>query len=210
MRKNLHAKEKEILKKHGRIVGVDEVGRGTLAGPVVSACVVLDRGSLRKKGWKGVQDSKILSDEKRRELMVFIQQNAFEIGVGMASNEEIDRLNILNASLLSMKRAIEFLKNDPPHIFVDGRFVVPGIRYSQEAVVKGDEKMLSIAAASVVAKVMRDDLMFQYDEQFPGFGFGKHKGYNTPFHRKRLLAQGPCEIHRMSFLPVQEAANKNR
>ena len=210
MRKtNIHRLEKDILKKHGKIVGVDEAGRGPLAGPVVAACVVLDKNALKKKMWIEVQDSKVLTDEKRRELVIFIQQNAHDVGIGMASHGEIDRLNILNASLLSMKRAVESLKTGPGHILVDGRFTIPGLKYSQEAIIRGDEQMLSIAAASVVAKVFRDDLMLQYEEKFPEFGFGKHKGYNTEFHRKQLLEHGPCEIHRMSFLPVQEAANKN-
>lgn len=206
--KLIHTKEKEILKKHGKIAGVDEAGRGTLAGPVVSACVALDKSALKKRMWAEVQDSKALSDEKRRELVIFIQQNAVDVGIGMASHQEIDELNILQASLLSMKRAVESLKKHPGHLFVDGKFVIPALKVSQEAVVKGDSQMLSVAAASIVAKVVRDDLMLRYEEQFPEFGFASHKGYNTEFHRKRLSEHGPCEIHRMSFLPVQEALKK--
>jgi ribonuclease HII len=218
-----YTKELSLLKDYRHIAGIDEVGRGPLAGPVVSAVVILNPekvGKYRSRGkwWQGIRDSKSLSGRQRVQAQSFIKDNALDFGIGWATHLEIDELNIHYASLLSMKRAIENLKIVPEIILVDGRFQIPFDfahsassswprgrgRIAQEAILDGDAHVLSIAAASILAKVYRDDLMKKFAGQFSDYGFEKHKGYDTLFHRKRLLEYGPCEIHRMSFETVRE------
>lgn len=208
-----YIKELQLLENHRLIAGIDEVGRGPLAGPVISAVVILDpdrvgRYRSKTKWWLGVRDSKTVSEQKREELVEFIHDHCLDFAVGSASHKEIDELNIHHASLLSMKRAVENLKVAPDMVLVDGRFAIPfdfaqGI-IQQQSIINGDAHVLSIAAASILAKVFRDDLMRTYDRDFPQYGFADHKGYNTPFHRRALAALGPCEIHRMTFPAVQK------
>ena len=180
--------------------GVDEVGRGPLAGPVVSAAVILD-SSLEIDG---LDDSKKLSEKKRLELSRKIKESAIAWNLASASIKEIDSLNILQASLLSMKRAVEGLKIIPEKVVCDGNYK-PDISIECEAIIKGDSSVKSIMAASIIAKVTRDELMKDLDKIYPAYGFKKNKGYPTKFHLDALKLLGPCKIHRLSFKPVKES-----
>jgi ribonuclease HII len=185
--------EKEV---RGCIVGTDEAGRGPLAGPVVAAAVILDLAIPIE----GVNDSKKLSPGKREALYEVITTRAKAWAVGDASPEEIDRYNILQASLLAMKRAIDVLGCAWSLVLVDGNQPIHGISPSaQRTVVGGDAKSASIAAASIIAKVTRDRLMVQYHDQYPAYGFDAHKGYPTAVHRSKVIEYGLTPIHRRSF-----------
>jgi ribonuclease HII len=178
------------------LCGVDEAGRGPLAGAVFAAAVVLHPGRF-----EGLADSKLLSAKVREELSVRIRAEALAWAIASASVEEIDRLNILRASLLAMKRAVESLGMDPEEVCVDGN-QVPSIAYRCRAIVKGDRLVAAISAASILAKVARDAEMTAMDARYPGYGFAEHKGYASPEHLAALKEFGPCEIHRKSFEPV--------
>lgn len=182
------------------ICGIDEAGRGPLAGPVVAAAVILP-----KKGRpKGLDDSKKLDAEAREALALAIRKVAL-VGVGVATVAEIDEINILRASHLAMRRAVEALPEAPVAALVDGN-MDPGLAIPVEWIVDGDALVPAISAASIIAKVVRDQMMSELCLQYPGYGFAKHKGYATPTHQKALAELGPCAIHRMSFRPVQIAA----
>ncbi len=178
------------------IAGVDEVGRGPLAGPVVTAAVIL------KHPIQGVRDSKKLSPKKRLVLAKEIQQHALCYAYGRAEVDEIDQFNIHHATLLAMKRAIEALTIQPHEVMVDGLFV-PDVHIKCHPVVQGDQLVESIGAASILAKVMRDQEMAEFDEIYPGYGFASHKGYPTKAHRLALAKLGPTPIHRQSFSGVK-------
>lgn len=179
--------------------GVDEVGRGPLAGPVCAACVVLPHD------WDipGVNDSKKLSEKRRNELYVKIIESASAYGIGLIENERIDEINILNATkeamMIAIRSANEKLDGGIGHLLVDA-VKLPEAGIHGTALVKGDEKSVSIAAASIVAKVTRDRIMVEFDNVFPGYGFAQNKGYGTEAHYKGLRAQGPCIIHRRTFI----------
>lgn len=177
------------------VCGVDEAGRGPLAGPVCAAAVILPPHAMIP----GLNDSKKLSDKKRRELFPQIQQQAIAYGIAFASQEEIDEINILQATFLAMKRALEQLTVTPDLALIDGNrmtdFGLPA-----RTVVKGDSLSANIAAASILAKVTRDDLMVRMGEEYPGYGFEIHKGYGTKAHYAALEKLGPCPVHRMTFL----------
>lgn len=179
----------------GVICGVDEAGRGPLAGPVYAAAVILPRDLEIP----GLTDSKKLSDKKRRELFPIIQEQAVAFGIGVASEKEIDEINILQATFLAMKRALEKLSVRPDLALIDGNretdFDVPA-----KTVVKGDSLSASIAAASILAKVSRDDYMMELAQKYPQYGFDIHKGYGTKAHYQALREFGPSEVHRMTFL----------
>ena len=176
------------------VAGVDEAGRGPLAGPVVAAAVVFPRDIFIA----GIDDSKKLSPDKREALFKIIQNEALAVAAGTVSEKEIDRMNILQASYKAMRMAIGSLSIRPGHILVDGR-PLPEKFYPQTPIVGGDRKSYSIAAASIVAKVTRDRLMIAYDEVYPQYGFARHKGYGTKQHIEAIRAYGPCEIHRKTF-----------
>lgn len=180
------------------VAGVDEVGRGPLAGDVVTAAVILDP----KNSIEGLNDSKKLSEKKRNYLFDIIKEKALSYSISRCSIEEIDDINILQASLLAMKRAVEGLSVKPEHVLVDGN-KIPNWAYSAEAVVKGDARVECIAAASILAKVVRDREMVAWDKVYPGFGFAKHKGYPTQQHRDALKQLGVTPIHRRSYGPVK-------
>lgn len=193
---DLWAIEREINHSGIHLVcGVDEAGRGPLAGPVCAAAVMLPLGLEIE----GLNDSKKLSGKKRESLFDIITVKAVSFGIAFASVEEIERLNILGATYIAMNRAIALLSNEPQLAIIDGNRD-RGINYNCRLIVGGDAKCASIAAASILAKVTRDRLMLEYDTKFPHYGFAKHKGYGTKEHYDALRQFGPCEIHRMSFL----------
>ena len=177
------------------ICGVDEAGRGPLAGPVCAAAVILPRGHQIP----GLNDSKKLTDKKRRELFPLIKDQAIAYGIGMASHQEIDEINILQATYLAMERAIAQLERKADMALIDGNRA-KDFGMAVRTVVKGDSLSANIAAASVLAKVTRDDLMVEMAKEFPGYGFEVHKGYGTKAHYEALRNLGPCAIHRMTFL----------
>lgn len=184
------------------IIGVDEVGRGCLAGPVFAAAVILPPEYINQKLFK---DSKLLLAKKRNELSDLILSVA-QVGVAFATVQEIDKLNILQASLLAMKRAVEQLNIKEAMILVDGQFTIPGLtsQFLQKAVIKGDSKHQEIAAASIVAKVARDNLLVKMAKTYPQYLFEKHKGYGTKLHKEAIQQWGPCKEHRSSFRGVKE------
>jgi len=181
------------------MAGVDEVGRGPLAGPVIAAAVILDP----ENPIQGLMDSKKISERKRILLSKEIREKALSWAIGRAEHDEIDTINILQASLLAMKRAIESLSIKPELVLVDGVYC-PEIIYKVEAVIKGDSKIPAISAASIIAKVARDKEMIALDSQYSGYGFSQHKGYPTKMHINALKELGVSSIHRKSFAPVKQ------
>ena len=179
------------------IAGTDEVGRGALAGDVIAAAVILDD----KKPILGLSDSKKLTSNKRDSLYNVILTQALGVSIGRASVSEIDELNILQASLLAMERAVGSLSILPEYVLVDG-IHLPNWNYKSQAIIKGDQKVASIAAASIVAKVFRDRELVSLDSVYPQFDFRANKGYPTKKHLRALVKYGPCPIHRFSFAPV--------
>lgn len=188
----------EALEPAAIVVGVDEVGRGPLAGDVVAAAVVLPK----QQPIRGLADSKKLTESRREELAAILWNRAPALALGRASPQEIDSINILQASLLAMQRAVDALGVEPALVLVDGRHL-PQWAYPSEAVVGGDGLVDEIAAASIVAKVARDQEMRDLDTRFPQYGFARHKGYPTASHRAALQAHGVSEVHRRSFAPVR-------
>ena len=185
--------------------GVDEVGRGPLAGDVVTAAVILDPN----KPIEGLDDSKKLSEKKREALFGIIQERALSWSIARCSVAEIDDINILQASLLAMKKAVESLPVQPEHVWVDGN-KLPQWNYAAEAVVKGDSRVQAIAAASILAKVTRDREMVAFEEEYPGYGFAAHKGYPTKVHMEALQRLGVTPIHRTSYAPVKKWLDSHR
>jgi ribonuclease HII len=190
---------REPLPSCALLCGVDEAGRGPLAGSVFAAAVVLDRAKPRING---LADSKVLTAEVREKLAMRIRERALAWAVAEATVEEIDTINILRASLLAMKRAVEALGMEPEEVYVDGLHV-PDVAFKCRAIVRGDSLVSAISAASILAKTARDAEMRRLDLRFPQYGFANHKGYSTPEHLAALQVHGPCEIHRRSFEPVQ-------
>ncbi|MBR5134625.1 MAG: ribonuclease HII [Clostridia bacterium] len=178
------------------VAGVDEAGRGPLCGPVCAAAVILPEGLVIE----ALNDSKKLTEKKREELFDVITEKAIAYGIGFASVEEIEDVNILNATYLAMCRAVEQLNTQPSLVLVDGNRTPKGLSYPSRTVIKGDALSASIAAASVLAKVSRDRLLLELDREYPQYGFAKHKGYGTAAHYDALREFGPCPAHRMSFL----------
>ena len=181
------------------IAGVDEVGRGPLAGPVVAAAVILDP----KKPIDGLCDSKKMSANRRLEMSDKIKSNSLAWSLGRAEVKESDDINILQASLLAMKRAIELLNIEPDIVLVDGNYT-PSVNFKKKAIVKGDSLISEISAASIIAKVERDNEMIALDEIYPGYGFSSHKGYPTKQHIESLKRLGITDIHRITFSPVSK------
>jgi ribonuclease HII len=185
------------------VAGVDEAGRGPLAGPVVAAAVILDA----RRPIEGLADSKTLAEARREALAPVIRERALAWGIGMAAVEEIDTLNILRATLVAMQRALGALEVEPRHVRVDGNrcpsLVEIGLHCTAEAVVGGDASVAEISAASILAKTTRDAWMRQAAQDYPGYGFERHKGYGTASHLQALARLGPCPLHRRSFAPVK-------
>ncbi|MBA5778421.1 ribonuclease HII [Stappia sp. F7233] len=196
------ARERRIAGRFDdRLAGLDEAGRGPWAGPVVTAAVILDYSRLPA----GLDDSKKLTEKKRQSLFEVICETA-DVSVAYASPRRIDLMNIRAASLWAMCRAADGLRQHPAACLIDGRDIPPGLRYPGQAAIRGDGRILAIAAASIVAKVVRDRLMERLDLLSPGYGFASHKGYGTPEHSEALARLGPCLHHRMSFRPVALAS----
>lgn len=183
------------LKGYKAICGVDEAGRGPLAGPVCAAAVILPPDTVVD----GVNDSKKLTEKKREALFDVIKETAVSYCIAYASVEEIESINILNATMLAMKRAVEGLDVKADYAMIDGN-KMPPLDIDGETIVKGDAKSMSIACASILAKVSRDSLLYEYAKEYPQYHFDKHKGYGTAAHREAIIKYGPCPYHRMSFL----------
>lgn len=183
----------------GPVAGVDEVGRGPLAGPVYAAAVILDPARLPA----GLDDSKKMSEARREKAFDAIMASALAVGIGVASVEEIDRINILAATMLAMRRAVDRLSVAPVHALVDGN-KAPALPCPADPIVKGDTKVISIAAASIIAKVTRDRVMSELDTAFPGYGWARNKGYGTADHMEALARIGPSVHHRTSFAPIAQ------
>ena len=192
-------KEERAVFDFSPIAGVDEAGRGPLAGPVVAACAVIPLDYP----FYYLNDSKKMSEKRREALFEDLQKEAIAFGLGIVSPERIDEINILQATYEAMREALKDMEKRfslIPNILLNDAVTIPGIQIPQKAIVHGDAKSLSIAAASVLAKVTRDHIMLEYDEQYPKYGFKQHKGYGTKLHREAILIHGPCPIHRRSFL----------
>ena len=191
----------EMARRRGyrTVAGIDEAGRGPLAGPVVAAAVILPE----EFDLPGLNDSKQITERRRNQLLPMIREQALAIGIGVSRADEIDRINILQATLLGMSRAVKRLPVTPDFLLVDGITPVP-LGIEQRTLKKGDSRSLSIAAASVVAKVIRDRIMTAYDRLFPEYGFSGHKGYGSQKHRDAVALYGPCVCHRRTFAGVRE------
>ena len=192
----------ERASPHAVICGVDEAGRGPWAGPVCAAAVILDQANIPA----GLNDSKKLTEAKREQLFPLIMASA-EVGVGLVSPQEIDDINILQATYLAMSRAVTALKSKPTLALIDGNRA-PKLSCQTQTIIGGDAKSLSIAAASIIAKVTRDRLMREMEKAFPAYGFAKHKGYGTALHAAALAKYGPCTEHRFSFAPIRKLTMK--
>jgi ribonuclease HII len=203
---------KNELKKHldgfTLVAGCDEVGIAPLAGPVVAATVILDPGSIGKqrsksKWWYRVRDSKTTDEVERAELIPFIKDHCVDFAVGIVPRETIDEINIHQAAMLAMKKSVDGLKHSPDFLFLDGIHKIKSTDVAQQPVIDGDEKILSISAASIIAKVARDEILHRLHLQYPEYGFAKHKGYGTKFHRSALEKYGVTPEHRTTFGFVQ-------
>ena len=193
--------ERDLRSQHGPLIaGVDEVGRGPLAGPVVACAVVMPPD---KRAMPGINDSKKLSAKQRSEVIDKILRNAISVGIGAASVREIDRLNILQASVLAVRRALKRLKVTPDHIVVDGKSIRT-YDFKHTAVVRGDSRCYSIACASIVAKITRDRLMHALSTRYPAYNWGENSGYATAIHLKGIADHGITRHHRKSFMPVSQ------
>lgn len=195
--------EKKLFSQGYNLIGaLDEAGRGPLAGPVVAVCVIFNANISINNDLLQVNDSKKLSADKRKALSEFIKRDFIEVGVGICDHKTIDKINILQATFLAMKKAISVVKNKPGLVIIDGSNRLPNFSTPQMVYVKGDERIFSIAAASIIAKFTRDEIMFKMDKLYPEYEFGKHKGYGTKLHLEKLKQHGPCAIHRLSFNKV--------
>lgn len=195
----------QLFQFNGPVAGVDEAGRGPLAGPVVAAAVILHP----ERGIAGLDDSKKLAPQRRDELAAKIKSRALSWSVAWSDAAEIDAVNILAATMMAMRRAILGLSVFPAAVQVDGNRL-PNLRFEQrviegEAIIGGDGRVAAISAASIIAKTTRDRIMERMDRHYPGYEFARHKGYGTEVHRQRLIEHGPCELHRRSFAPVRLA-----
>jgi ribonuclease HII len=189
--------------------GMDEAGRGPLAGPVVAACVAIGPASKCPNALlKRLKDSKMLTPRRREEIFNEIIAVFNNIGIGIADHSAVDRLNVLGATWLAMRRAVRALPKAPDYILVDGLFTVPRIKVKQKAIVHGDRQVATIAAASIVAKVTRDRIMERLHKRYPVYNFQRHKGYGTKEHLAMLKKYGPCPIHRLTFAPVARIAHR--
>jgi ribonuclease HII len=186
------------------VSGIDEAGRGPLAGPVVAAAVILPQNVVIQ----GLNDSKQLSEKKREKLFEIIREKALTYAVEIVDNKTIDKINILQSTFLAMHNAVSNLKIKPELCLVDGNHKVPKLSINQEAIISGDAKSACIAAASILAKVTRDRMMVEYAKQYPVYEFERHKGYGTKKHIEVLNKYGPCPIHRLTFAPINDIVSQ--
>jgi len=202
---NFSTEEKIFGEGWGLLGAIDEAGRGPLAGPVVAAVVLIRPNFIfSQEKFKLIRDSKKLSEAKREEAHALIMAEFPEVGVGWCDHETIDRINILQASFLAMKKALGALRTRPDFVIVDGKFKIPNISQNQRAIIKGDATVFSIAAASIIAKVTRDRMMRKFHESYPAYNFAQHKGYGTKLHLEKIKQYGPSPIHRLSFAPLKK------
>lgn len=215
---NLDTEQKYIKQGYDFVIGIDEAGRGPLAGPVIASALAMTKFKVESEKLKvinpipldlsSVKDSKKLSPKKREKLFELLIQNPnIKYGVGIVSEKIIDKKNILQATLMAMKEAVEDLMKKNPQIamqnsiiLIDGRDILENLDFDQKSIINGDNKVWSIAAASIIAKVTRDGIMQKYHKKYPQYQFGKHKGYGTKLHFEMIAKHGQCEIHRRSFL----------
>lgn len=200
--------ETKLIKKGYQVIaGIDEVGRGSISGPVVASAVMIkscNNLAIKQFNNFGIRDSKLLSPKRREEIYkILINHPKIVWGTGRVSEKVIDRINILEATKLAMKRAVKKLKTKPEFLLIDGRFTLRDFLCNQKAIPGGDKKVFLIAAASIIAKVTRDRLMVRFHKKYPRYGFNQHKGYGTELHFKMLKKYGPCKIHRKTFRPVK-------
>lgn len=194
--------EQEFFNKGSNLLAaIDEVGRGPLAGPVVSACIIIDNNFKLIPELEKVRDSKKLSAKQREALFPIIKANVKAVAIGICDNEVIDKYNILQATFLSMKKAIKKTGLKPDIVLVDGKFEIPKLNIKQKAIISGDNYVFSIAMASIIAKVSRDYMMDEFHKKYSLYSFNKHKGYGTKLHLQMIDLYGPCPIHRLSFAP---------
>ncbi len=211
------SEELKLWKRGYRVVvGLDEAGRGPLAGPVTAAAVTVRQFPISNFQFSKIKDSKKLSPKKREEWYKLLTRHPdIKWGIGMLSEKIIDKINIFQATKLAMKKAIQSLGIEPEFLLLDGNFTLEDLSISQKAIIRGDEKVFSCAAASIIAKVTRDRLMCRYAKKYPQYGFEKHKGYGTQKHIEAIKKNGPCNVHRKTFRPIRltfigERSNKER
>lgn len=203
------SREEKLFKKgYKTIAGIDEAGRGPLAGPVVAAAVVFSIDKIKELIKIGVRDSKALPSKKRNYLYDIITERCLDWAAGIVSEVVIDEINILEATKLAMKIAVEKLKIQPDFLLIDGRHTIDSCHISQLAIPKADQYIFSVSAASIIAKTTRDRILVEFDKEYPGYGFARHKGYGTKLHMETLEIKGPCKIHRKSFRPVGKMMSK--
>ncbi len=206
---NLDKEQSLFQEGYNLIGGVDEAGRGPLAGPVVAACVVVDKDFvISGPELELVRDSKKLSAKQREKIFTVIKSKAVAVAIGVCDHKTIDEVNILQATFLAMKKAIDQMAVTPDYILVDGGLRIPRLSLPQEAIKEGDGKIFCIAAASIIAKVSRDYLMAELDQKYPEYKFSQHKGYGTKLHLAKISEHGPCPIHRRSFAPIKDMIKK--
>ncbi|MDD2680942.1 MAG: ribonuclease HII [Patescibacteria group bacterium] len=204
--------EGKIFKSGYHLVGgIDEAGRGPLAGPVVAACVVIGPNfQIDSDELKLVADSKKLSPKKRELLFKIIKEKVEAVEIGVVNNRVIDKINILQSTFAAMRQSLERLTLQPDYLLIDGNLKLPGVKQEQKAVIDGDAKIFCIAAASIIAKVSRDWLMLEADKKYPEYEFAQHKGYGTKRHLERIKEFGPCPLHRLSFAPFTIKKDKKK
>ena len=204
--------EKQIFASGYRLIGgIDEAGRGPLAGPVVAACVVIGPDfKIDDEDLKLVADSKKLSAKRREKLFGVIKNKVLAVEIGVVNNKVIDRVNILQSAFLAMRQALERLSLQPDYVLVDGNLKIPQLKQEQSAIIDGDAKVFAIAAASIIAKVSRDWLMLEADKKYPEYEFARHKGYGTKRHLEKIKEFGPCPLHRLSFAPFAVKKDKKK
>ena len=204
------SREENLFRRgYENIAGIDEAGRGPLAGPVVAAAIIFSKNKLLNKLLEiGIRDSKLLSPKKREYLYELILEKCHAWSIGIVSEKIIDEINILEASRLAMRKAVEKLEVKPDFLLIDGNHTIENYPVSQIAIPRADQYVFSVSAASILAKVTRDKMLIDFDEEYPEYGFAQHKGYGTKSHMEMLSKIGPCKIHRRSFGPIKKLLSK--
>ena len=204
------SREENLFRRgYENVAGIDEAGRGPLAGPVVAAAIIFSKNKLLNKLLEiGIRDSKLLSPKKREYLYELILEKCHAWSIGIVSEEIIDEINILEASRLAMRKAVEKLEIKPDFLLIDGNHTIENYPVSQIAIPRADQYVFSVSAASIIAKVTRDKMLVDFDKEYPEYGFAQHKGYGTKSHMEMLSKIGPCKIHRRSFSPIKKLLSK--